>query len=99
MANGTVPTEPPTFYANVVTVSVDPDVVYMELRRYIVPHASMYRSARAAQPTPPPSDEDIYAEDPIARVVLTYAAAKSLQTNLNAMIPKMESARSETRDR
>ena len=99
MANDAAPTEPPTFFANIVTVSVDPDVVYVELRRYIVPHASLHKSARVAPPTSPPTDEAIYAEAPIARVVLTYAAARALQNNLNEMIPKMQNARKETQDR
>jgi hypothetical protein len=80
--------EPPTHYANFVTVSVDPDVAYLELRRYVRPHREMF-APRAA----PASDETIYAQEPIARVVLTYTAVKALQSALNDVIPRMEQAR------
>ncbi len=95
MAEGVSHNEPPIFYANFVTVSVDPDVLYLELRRYMVPHATMYSSSRSGQQAPPIRDEVIYAEDPVARVVLTYSAAKTLQGSLNELIPKMQNARRE----
>ncbi len=93
MAEGIAHGEPPTFYANVVTASVDPDVVYLELRRYITPHRDMYRMTQPAGEVPAISGEAVYAIDPVARVVLTYTAARLLQQNLNDLIPKMVSAR------
>jgi hypothetical protein len=83
-------TEPPTHYANFVTVSVDPDVAYLELRRIVRPHRDMLAQTLAA---PEPATEAIYAQEPIARVVLTYTAAKALQASLNEVLPKMERAR------
>ena len=86
--------EPPTFYANVVTASVDPDAVYLELRRLIIPHRDMYANTKTGGAAPP-SDEATYALDPIARVVITYTAAKALQATLNELVPKMQLARKE----
>ncbi len=86
--------EPPTFYANVVTLSVDPDVMYIELRRYIISHREQYERTKAGK-TVPPSDEAVYAEEPIARVVITYTAARALHANLGELIPKMQLARKE----
>ncbi len=94
MAETTSP-EPPTYYANIVTASVDPDVVYLEFRRYITSHLEMYRRARTSSATPAPSltEEAAYELEPVARVILTFTGAKALQTNLNELIPKMEHAR------
>jgi hypothetical protein len=86
--------EPPTFYANFVTVSVDPDVLYMEVRRYIIPHQELYRRTKTGETAPPP-ETAAYAEEPIARIVLTYTAAKTLHASLSEMIPRMELARKE----
>jgi hypothetical protein len=86
--------EPPTFYANLVTLSVEPDVVYIELRRYIIPHREQHQRAKTGETGSPP-EEAVYAEEPIARMVITYTAAKALYANLGEMIPKMQSARKE----
>jgi len=88
--------EPPTFYANVVTLSVDPDVVYMELRRYILSHQDQFQRAKSPGGPAPPSEEAVYAEEPIARMVITYTAARALYANLGEMIPKMQAARKES---
>ena len=84
--------EPPTYYANIVTVSVDPDVAYIEIRRFIRTHAEMHRAGKSGAPDAI-TDETVYAEAPIARFVLTFTAAKALLSQLNEMIPKMEVAR------
>lgn len=84
--------EPPTYYANVVTVSVDPDVVYIELRRFIRPHIDIYHAGKS--PTPDVvTEEAMYAQAPLARVVLTYTAGKALLNHLADLLPKMEVAR------
>ena len=90
-------TEPPTFYANVVTASVDPDAVYLELRRYLLPHKEMYRQAQDPVGAPQVSApaEPLTAVEPIARIVLPYTAAKGLLANLNDLVPKMTLARQE----
>jgi len=97
MAEPSESSEPPTYYANFVSLSVDPDVAYIELRRYIKPHVDMYRDAQRPAPPPtqatPPTAETVYSQSPIARVVLTYTSAKALLNLLNEMIPKMELAR------
>ena len=84
--------EPPTHYANSVTTSVDPDVVYIELRRFIRSHLEMYRASKGDEPAPL-ADETVYQEPPVARIVLTYTAAKNLLANLTDLLPKMEAAR------
>ena len=88
-----MPEEPPTHYANIVTVSVDPDVVYIELRRFIRSHLEMYRVSKQDEQSAVLSEETVYQHPPVAHVVLTYTAAKNLLANLMEMLPKMEAAR------
>jgi hypothetical protein len=83
--------EVPTHYANIVTVTVDPDVAYLEIRQYIRPHREFFSQAGPA--TSEPAESGILAQEPIALVVLTYTAAKALHASLGDLIPQMERVR------
>jgi hypothetical protein len=84
----------PTHYANIVTVTVDPDVAYLELRRYIRPHREFFVPS---VPSPSePAEGGVFDQEPIARVVLTYSAAKALHATLGDLLPKMEQERRST---
>lgn len=86
--------EPPTFYANIISVTVDPDVAYFELRRFIRPHRDVVKDLRqGAASEPPVAEAAIYEQEPIARMVLTFSAVKVLQAQLADLVPKMEQAR------
>lgn len=81
----------PIHYANIVTVTVDPDAAYLELRRYIRPHRELFSQPGPA--TAEPTEDSILTQEPIARVVLTYTAAKALHASLGDLIPQMDRAR------
>ena len=53
--------EPPTYYADIVTVSVDPDVAYIEIRRCIRTRAEMHRAGKSGAPDAI-TDDTVYAE-------------------------------------
>lgn len=87
--------EPPTYFANIVTMQVNADETVLEFRRIITPH----REQLKVQPSggviqiPAPTAEKIFEVDPVARVVLTYSAVKGLRENLNSILPGAEKAR------
>jgi hypothetical protein len=86
--------EPPTFYSNFVSSLMSVDELTMEFRRFFVPHSSFlsqFGEGRVQVPTITP--RDIASLEPIARVVLTFAAAKALQSYLNAVLPGFEALR------
>jgi hypothetical protein len=85
---------PPTYYANVVTSLLTADELTMELRRLDRPHRDISKQGLA--PTailPPVPPAEIMNLDPIARVVLTFQAAKALKEYLDGALPRMEVAR------
>lgn len=85
---------PPAYFANVVTTNLYPDELVMELRRHFQEH-KILGVAQGTQPADvaPPSAEEIFRTEPIARVVLTFTAAKGLKDYLDQAIPIMEKRR------
>ena len=81
--------DPPTFYANIVTMNLNVDELTIEFRRYLPAHGGLIESLAAGglKPLPPPSLKEIAELEPIARVVLTYMAAKSLKEYLDQAFP------------
>lgn len=88
--------QPPTFYANVVTMILNVDEFTVELRCYLPAHKEQMAKLSAAdvlKPLPPPSPNELMELEPIARVVLTYSAAKALMEYLVKAFPPTEDLR------
>jgi len=89
MADGSAAEQPPTYYANWVTLTVNTDELVIELRRIDRPH----RETASMPVIPGAKPEEVLLRDPIARVVMTYTAAKSLREYLNNTMPRVEASR------
>lgn len=85
--------EPPTYFANVVTMLLNVDGMTMELRQYLPPHKDLLKAVGELTPIPPPTHEDVYKVQPVARVFLTFSAARALKAYLDQALPQMETAR------
>lgn len=97
MTEYAAPDSAPTFFANIVTSNLFADELVLEFRRFIQQHREVFDpSGGGMKPIPPPGADRVYAVPPIARVVLTYSAAKDLQKYLNEAVPRMDKAKSGT---
>lgn len=85
---------PPTYFANAVTVIMNPDEMTLEFRRTEISHAEHAR-LYGDQPQRPLTPEQFWAYPPIAKVFLTFAAAKYLRNTLNDLVTKFEQTRKE----
>lgn len=86
--------DPPTFYANIVTMNLNADELTIELRRYFALHRDHVAGiAIGIKSLPPPSAKELLEVDPIARVVVTYSAAKALKEYLEQAFPEIEKLR------
>lgn len=86
-----MPSEPPTYFANLTTIHVNVDEVTIEFRRLMKPHAELW-SLQGKQ-TPPLTDDDVYRVPVEAKVVLTFVGAKTLLDNLNRILPQFAEMR------
>ncbi len=93
MPEATGPQEPSTYFANVVTMLLNVDGMTMELRQYLPPHRDLFQSVGELKPIPPPTYEDVYKVQPVARVFLTFSAVRALKAYLDQALPQMETAR------
>jgi len=88
---------PPTYFANIVTLHVTVDEITLELRRFVQPHKEILSGLKqpAAEPITLPTitPAKLFAEEPMARIVLTFSAAQDLKQNLDKMLPTFEQAR------
>jgi hypothetical protein len=85
---------PPTFFGNIITAHVTTDEVSFEVRRLMPTHSQISEVTKGGrEPMKPLTESDVYAIPPIAKVVLTFTAAKNLRDNLNTLITQMEEAR------
>jgi hypothetical protein len=87
------PSDPPTFYGNIATVHVNVDEVSIEVRRILIPHGTLWRQSQGKEPATVWSDDEVYKYPPIAKIVLTFLAAKQLRETLNTMFPSIEEQR------
>lgn len=86
--------EPPTYFANVATTILNVDEMTVEFRRYTPPHKEVFkRTGKEMVPVPAPPPEEIYQLEPVARVVLTFTAARALKQYLDAAFPEIEKQR------
>lgn len=85
---------PPTYFANFASAILNADEMTIEFRRYGPPHRELFKtSGPEVMPIPPPSAQDIYQVEPVARVVLTFTAAKPLKQYLDTALPQIEKQR------
>lgn len=93
--SGEMQSGPPTFHANIVTMILTVDEFTMELRSYLPAHRDQISTdpADALKPLPPPAVEEVMKVEPVARVVLTYNAAKALMEYLVKAFPPTEALR------
>lgn len=88
--------EVPTYHANVVTSNLTVDELMLELRKVFIPHTELIKMKPAGQgliAVPPPTPEQIMQSELVAKIVLTYSAAKQLKTYLDNALPKIEQRR------
>lgn len=87
--------EPPTYFANIVTVLINADETVLEFRRILTPHREHLKMQQPGTtvPIPPPTPEKLLEVDPVARVVLTFTATQALRQHLNSMLPEVEKSR------
>jgi len=73
---------------------VNVDEVSVEFRRVTPPHANVWETSKGGTQSPPAlTDDEVFRIEPIARVVLSFRAAKNLRDNLDKLLPKFEEAR------
>lgn len=86
--------DPPTYFANFASTTLNVDEMTIEFRRYSPPHKELLKtSSQEVVPVPPPSAQDIYQVEPVARVVLTFSAVKALKQYLDTAFPQIEKQR------
>ena len=83
----------PTYYANFVTSVLTADDLVMELRRFDRPHREVPPASGAYTVLPAIRPADVMSQEPIARVVMTFSAARALKAYLESTLPRMEEAR------
>ena len=86
----------PTFFANIVTSNLTTDELSMELRRVDRPHKQFVKAQAEGQPLiiiAAPTPEEIMSHPPVARIVVTFSAAKMLKQYLDVALPRAEEAR------
>ena len=94
MAEASDPQGVPVYFANIVTSLLNVDEMTLEFRRFIKPHSELLKVTRGeAKVIPPATWEEMIQVEPVARVVLTFSAAKNLKTYLDETLPKIEEAR------
>ncbi len=88
------PDKYPVYYANVVTVHVSVDEVTLECRRYMPEHKEIWRLTQGGKQAPPAlTDEQVYNVPPVAKVVMTFTAARLLRDNLTELLQQIEQQR------
>ena len=85
--------EPPTYFANLVTMNLNVDEMVMEFRRFIQAHRDFPKGSEKLIPLEPPKPEELLNLEPIARVVLSFTAAKSIKAYLDQALPQIEKQR------
>jgi len=96
MPEDTKRSEPPTYFANVVTLTMDTDQLVMELRQFLRPHRETFEEPKQEGMifyVAPPTPKEIVSSEPVARVVLTFAAVRFLKRYLDAAFSQIEAKR------
>lgn len=96
MTEPTAQPTPPTYFGNAVTVIVGTDEASIEIRRLMPTHKEFDEATkRGTQASPPVTPEQFYNSPPIAKIVLTFTAAKYLRDILTSLLPRFEASRKE----
>jgi len=82
-----------TYHANIATANVFPDQVIIEFRSFLRSHKEVFDTLGPGKPIPAPDATTLYKSPPIARVVLTFSAAKGLMEYLQKTVPVVEAQR------
>jgi hypothetical protein len=90
------PVESPTFFANISTIHVTLDEVSIEFRRIMKSHKELSEAAKGGTEVPAFTEQDLYGTPAIAKVVLTFLAARALRDNLNSLMANFEQLRKTT---
>lgn len=85
--------EPPTYFANIVTSNLNADEMVMEFRQFFQPHRGFVKSGDKPIYLEAPKVEELLELEPVARVVLTFSAAKSIKQYLDQALPEIEKQR------
>ena len=85
--------EPPTYFANVVTMNLNVDEMVMEFRRFIPAHRDFVKAGEKLTLLEPPQVKEVLNLEPIARVVLSFTAAKTIKQYLDQALPQIEKQR------
>lgn len=87
--------EPPTYFANIVSMTLDPDQMIIELRQNLPGHRGTipHVSTPGITETTPPTPQEIMNLEPVARVVLTFTAVRALKQYLDKAFPMIEAKR------
>ena len=85
--------EPPTYFANLVSLTVTVDEAVLEFRRVTSLHKETKITPGSVTPIPALTHDQAMAIDPIVRVVLTYTAAQGLRDILTNMLAQTDKAR------
>ncbi len=95
MPDQTNKSEPPTYFANIVTMNLDADQMVMELRQNMPPHRETFPrlSTTDVVEIKPPTPQELISLEPVARVVLTFTAVRNLREYLDKAFPLIEARR------
>lgn len=85
--------DPPTFHANISTSNLNVDEMTMEFRWIAKPHREWMKEGSSVLEIPPATPQEIMAVEPVARVVLTFSAARALKEYLDLAVPQIEKKR------
>ena len=90
---------PPTYFANIISMTLDPDQMIMELRQNLPGHRETmpHVSTTVITETTPPTPQEIMDLEPVARVVLTFTAVRTIKQYLDRALPMMEAKRAADR--
>lgn len=95
MPDETNRSEPPTYFANIVTMNLDADQMVMELRQNLPLHRETLAHLTTADVVEitPPTPQELISSEPVARMVLTFTAVRYLKQYLDKAFPLIEARR------
>ncbi len=85
--------EPPTYFANIATMNLNVDEMVIEFRRFFIAHRDFMKPGEELVPLGPPPVGEILKLEPVARVVLSFSAAKNMKQYLDQALPEIEKQR------
>lgn len=95
MPDETNSSDPPTYFANVLTMNLDVDQMVMELRQNLPLHREAFAHVTTADVVDikPRTPQELLTLEPVARVVLTFTAVRALKQYLDKAFPLIQASR------